>query len=145
MNRDAKQRLKTLKNRFKELKKPYRNTYEEVLGLDDIYTKSSLLLIDHEKYNDMKKLNHPNTGRMLDKLLYGYNKILEYIGLYTDDKKIMKLKKSLELNLKDLYKDDTKELNSMDIPSVKELETRLSKLVKFSESLRKKKNLKKRT
>ena len=145
MNRDSKQRLKTLKTRFKELKKPYINNYEEVLGLDDIYTKSSLLLIEHEKYNDMKKINHPNTGRMLVKLLYGYNNILEYIGLYTDDKKIMKLKKSLELNLKDLYKDHTKEQNNIDIPSVKEIESRLSKLVKFSESLRKKKGLKKMT
>ena len=140
MNRSSKLKFKTLKKRFSDLKKPFSNNFEEVLSLDDIYKKSSVLLVDHEKYNEMKKINHPNTEKVLSKLLDSYNRILQYIGMYSNDKKVGKLKKSLELNLKELYKNDVKnEINNRDIPTVKEIEERLNKLVKFSDSLRKKK------
>jgi hypothetical protein len=139
-------RLKTLKNRYKKLKEP-NNNLNIIDTLDDIRIKISSLLVQHEKYNELKKqkTTNPLLPDVLDNLVYDYKNILESMDIYRENKSILKLRSSLLLNINDLYKDQTiyyKKIKNNNVPSMGELNARFTNLTKFSQTLRAKRTKK---
>ena len=139
-------KLKTIQNRYKKLKEP-NNNFNTIDTLDDIRIKVSSLLVQHEKYNELKKRNtkNPLIPDVLDNLVYDYKNIIDSMDLYPDNLHINTLKNSLVPNLKDLYKDQDvyyKKIRNNNVPSMGELTARFNKLTKFARTLRSKRTKK---
>ena len=140
-------RLKTLKNRYNKLKEPNNNNLNIIDTLDDIRIKVSSLLVQHEKYNELKKqkTTNPLLPDVLDNLVYDYRNIIDSMDIYSENKQILKLRSSLLLNIKDLYKDQGiyyKKIKNNNVPSMGELKARFTNLTKFSQTLRAKRTKK---
>tara|TARA_B100000787_G_C16122571_1_gene263395 strand:- start:182 stop:613 length:432 start_codon:yes stop_codon:yes gene_type:complete len=136
-------RLKTLKKRFKALKEPS-NNFTVIETLDDIRVKVSILLTQHEKYEEIKRkrINNPFLPDLLDGLVYDYKTILDSMMVYSDQPELKTLKKSLVSNLKVLQKEQSviyKKLTNANVPSMIELNSRFSELTKYAKLIASKK------
>ena len=139
-------RLKTLKRRLNKLKEP-NNNFNVIDTLEDIRGRVSSLLVQHEKYKELKKRNtkNPLIPDVLDNLVYDYTTIIDSMDMYPDNPQINTLKNSLVPNLKDLYRDQDiyyKKIRNNNVPSMGELTARFNKLTKFARTLRAKRTKK---
>ena len=142
-------KLKTMKKRLERLMRSDSNNFNMLNSLDDIGVKASNLLLKHEKYKIIRDRDPRNTilPGILDDLLFDYHKTMKAMDMFDDNKQIMSLKKSLDLNLKDLYRKDVKKYlpdpDNRSVPSMSEINRRFRELTQFSNSIRKKRGLKK--
>tara|TARA_B110001450_G_scaffold31944_1_gene27809 strand:- start:564 stop:998 length:435 start_codon:yes stop_codon:yes gene_type:complete len=139
-------RLKTLKLRLNKLKEP-NNNFNVIDTLDDIRVRVSSLLVQHEKYNELKKRNtkNPLIPDVLDNLVYDYTTIIDSMDMYLEHPQIKTLQKSLIPNLKDLYRDQKlyfKKLGNNNVPGMGELKHRFANLTRYARTLRAKRTKK---
>jgi hypothetical protein len=142
-----KNRLKTLKKRFNRLKEPNNINFNRINTLDDIRRDVSVLLTQHEKYEELKTKNKKDRilPDVLDNLVYEYTTILDSMELYPNNTGIKVLKKTLLPNLKYLRKDQEtihKKISNNNVPSIRELKVRSAKLNSFVKTIPSKKKKK---
>jgi hypothetical protein len=139
-------RFKILKRRLNKLKEP-NNNFNVIDTLEDIRGRVSSLLVQHEKYKELKKrkIKNPLIPDVLDNLVYDYTTIIDSMDMYPDNPHINNLKNTLIPNLKDLYRDQDiyyKKIRNNNVPSMGELTSRFNKLTKFARTLRAKRTKK---
>ena len=139
-------RLKTLKRRLNKLKEP-NNNFNIIDSQDDLRVRVSSLLVQHEKYKEIRKKNkkNPLLPDVLDNLVYDYTTIIDSMDLYPEHPQIKTLQKSLIPNLKDLYKDQEmyfKKLENNNVPGMTELTKRFNSLTRYARTLRAKRTKK---